>query len=377
MSFSLLSYLEGVQDPRVERTRLHPLPAILGIALCAVLCGADSFVEMEEFGKAKEEWLATWLPLENGIPSHDTFARLFARLEPQVLGDLLIATSQLFRGGKATQICIDGEYLRHSYDTATGQKALVMVNAWANGSRLVLASVAVSEKSNEITAVPKVLSSLDLTGCVVTLDAMGCQKKIARQIVSGGGDYFLALKGNHEQVHSDVAGFFEHSQSKGWEERPVEVFETFDAEHGRRERRRLSQVNLRDYGEAWSDVTKEWCGLKSLLRLDSERELDGKVSVETRYYLSSLVGDARRALSCVRSHWGVENGLHYVLDVAFLEDGCRVRKDYASENLAHLRQLALNLLRLEKSSKVGVRVKRSKAGWDEGYLLKVLGSCPI
>jgi predicted transposase YbfD/YdcC len=372
---AILAHFEDLPDPRVNRTRLHPLIGILGIALCGVLCGADSWVEIEEYGKAKQAWLTQWLPLPNGIPSHDTFARLFARLQPETLGSCLQTVTQQLVEGMEKFIAIDGKYLRHSFDKSGDQRPWVMLNAWASHQRLVLASLPVDLKSNEIKKVPELLALLDITGCTVTLDAMGCQTAIAAQIVEGGGDYVLALKGNQSSIHEDVKGFFEFAIKKRWKGLTYDVWEQTWIGHGRVERQRCFVVNLSDLEGTWDDEARKWKGLASLVRVESERSVPGKTSEEVRYYLSSHSGDARKMSRSIRSHWGVENSLHWVLDVAFDEDDCPIHKDHAPVNFSLLRQMALNLLRQEKTCKNGIAVKRSKAGWDDTYLFKVLDSC--
>ena len=262
--------------------------------------------------------------------------------------------------------------MRHSFDKALGKKALHLVSVWASHNQVVLAQMAVEEKTNEITAIPALLKLLDLCGAIVTIDAMGCQKAIAKQIIEQGGDYVLALKGNQERIDEDVKLFFEHAQEHAFEEVAHQEYTQIDKDHGRIETRHCTQVNLEDLEGRWSDVQQEWSGLKSLLRIESERRIGDTTTQETRYYLSSLSGNARRALRCVRQHWGIENRLHYVLDVSFDEDSCRIRKDHAPTNLATLRHMALNLLRHEKSCKRGIKGKRHKAAWDDTYLLKVM-----
>jgi predicted transposase YbfD/YdcC len=252
---------------------------------------------------------------------------------------------------------------------------VVMLNAWASNQRLVLASLPVDTKSNEIKAIPELLALLDITGCTITIDAMGTQKAIAAQIIEAGGEYVLALKGNQESIHTDVGLFFEHAVAHRFEGVPYDSVVHTDYGHARVETRRCITVNLSDLNGRWADVQALWKGLASLIRIESTRMLKGVSSTEVRYYLSSQTGGAAQALRSVRSHWGVENSLHYVLDVAFNEDACRIRKDNAPVNFALLRQMALNLLRQEKTQKNGIKVKRSKAGWDDAYLFKVLDSC--
>ena len=372
---ALLQHFTSLDDPRLSRTRLHTFTDILGIALCAVICGADTWIEIEAYGLAKQEWLQEWLTLENGIPSHDTFARVFARLDPRAFGECLQALTQVLARCIEKHLALDGKYLRHSFDTAKEQGARVMLSAWASEQRLCLASLPVDVKSNEIKAVPELLALLDITGCIVTLDAMGCQRAIAAQIVEQKGDYVLALKGNQESIHTDVQLFFDHAEQHRWEDTPYDVFAQEEYGHARHEVRRCTTVNLADLEGRWADEQNRWKGLTSLIRMQSQRTQDGKSSTETRYYLSSLSGGAEQALRAVRSHWGVENSLHYVLDIAFHEDASRIRKGNAPANFALVRQMALNLLRHEKTCKNGIAVKRSKAGWDNAYLLRVLNSC--
>lgn len=280
---AILSYFDDLPDPRLNRRRLHPLNTLLGIALCGVLCGADSWVEIEAYGLAKQEWLARWLPLPHGIPSHDTFARLFARLQPRTLGRCLQVLTQQLATKLEKLIAIDGKYLRHSFDTAEEQGPLVMLNAWASAQRLVLASLPVDQKSNEIKAVPELLALLDITGCIVTLDAMGCQTAIAAQIIAQEGDYVLALKGNQESIHTDVQNFFAHAEQHRWEDVPHDTYKQTEWGHARQEIRRCTTVHLSDLDGRWDDVAQKWTGLKSLIRIESTRVVNGQNSQETRY----------------------------------------------------------------------------------------------
>jgi predicted transposase YbfD/YdcC len=367
---SISEHFSDLPDPRVDRTKEHLLQDILTIAICAVICGADGWVEVEQFGRAKLKWFSKFLALPKGIPSHDTFGRVFSMLNPEEFGRCFLSwIKTVAEVSEGEIVAIDGKTLRKSFDRANSKAAIHMVSAWANANKLVLGQVKTEEKSNEITAIPKLLKLLELKGCIVTIDAMGTQKKIANQIVDQGADYVLSLKGNQELFAKEVKEFFEDAQKDNFKETAYSYTEEVGKGHGRIERRRYwlsSEVE-------WFAERKKWKGLRSFGMVESEREIGENRSVERRFYISSLSGDDVESFAkASRSHWGIENKLHWVLDVAFREDDCRVRKDNAAQNFAMLRHVALNLLKQENSVRIGIKAKRLKAGWNEDYLLKIL-----
>lgn len=379
---SLLAHFAHLPDPRLQRTRAHELIDILVMALCTLLCGGESFNDMEDFGHAKVDWFRTFLTLRNGIPSHDTFNRVFAALDPGQFLDCFLKWTQSLRAAIPQEIvALDGKALRRALNQ--GQSVQYIVSAWAEGNGLVLGQLKVADKSNEITAVPELLRVLELAGCIVTLDAMGCQKKIAQEIVEADADYVLALKGNQERVHEEVKSFLDSTLAEKQRPRPpgaavpkealtLQVLETVEKDHGRIETRRYYQSDHL----TWFADQEKWAGLASVGMVESVRELKGKTTVERRYFLSSLKLEVAAFARAVRGHWGVENKLHWVLDVGFREDQSRARAGYAAQNLATLRRLALNLLKREKGKKRGIRGKMLNAGWDHAYLLKLLGVQP-
>lgn len=362
---SIIHHFSSLEDPRVTRQKKHELSDIFFITISAVICGADNWVAIEEFGKAKEAWFTEQLGLINGIPSHDTLGDVFAAIDTEKFSECFSNwVADLACLSEGDVIAIDGKCIRRSIDKASNKAAIHMVSAWAQRNSLVLGQVKVDDKSNEITAIPKLLSQLNIAGAIITIDAMGCQKKIAHQITQQDGDYVLSLKGNQGNLHDDVVTYFESSLS------PAPIKKTINGGHGRIETRVLRATD----DIAWLTARNDWPGLKSILAITATREQGNKISEETRYFLSSLNADAPDKLEhAVRAHWSIENNLHWVLDVAFDEDSNRTRKGHSAANLAVIRHIALNLIKKEKSSKVGVKTKRLKAGWDNAYLLKVMG----
>ncbi len=367
---TIADHFAVMSDPRIDRTKRHKLIDILTIAICAVICGADSWVAIELYGCTKYEWLKTFLELANGIPSHDTFARVFAQLNPQQFQECFLNWIKSIQIRMDSEIvAIDGKTLCGSHDKSSDKSAIQMVSAWATTNKLVLGQVKVDEKSNEITAIPKLIKVLELSGCIVTIDAIGCQKEIVKLISQKNADYVITLKKNQGNLYDEVEQLFKAEIGKGFQDFQHSTYKTEENGHGRHEIRHyamLSGIQSR------LDPDSVWSNFKSIGMVESVRQVDGKTTVETRYFISSLEDNAKKFAHCVRSHWGIENSLHWVLDVALKEDDCRIRKNNAPENFAILRQIAVNLLGKEKRVKRGIKNKQFLAAMDNKYLERVL-----
>lgn len=367
---TIRTHFADLKDPRLDRTRFHNLMDILVIAICAVICGADGWLDIAAYGVAKYDWLQTFLELPKGIPSHDTFRRVFCLLDPAAFQECFQRwIDALSEGLGIKRIAIDGKVMRRSFDRATGKAALHLVSAWATEQHLVLGQVAVDTKSNEITAIPKLLELLDVSGAIVTIDAMGCQKEIAAKVREGGGDYVLSVKENQPRLLEDIQWCFEKGLDTDFAKMEHSYHEEVYQGHGRVETHYVHTIvnpeGIRDQ-EQWKD-------LRAITLLISQRQEAGQeMTEEVRYYIGSKAAKARSYASYVRGHWGIENGQHWILDVCFQEDQSRMRTDHSPENMALLRRLALSLLKQHRN-KGSVRGKRLKSGWNAQFLAEVLG----
>ena len=370
---SIVEHFQALEDPRIERTKKHQLLDILVIAVCSLLTGGEGFQDMELFGKSKHAWLQTFLALPHGIPSHDTFGRVFARLNPQRFQECFLswtqAVAQLTQGAL---VSLDGKTVKASFDRATAASPLHMLSAWCSDQGgLVVGQIKTETKSNEITAIPALLQLLALKGCIVTIDAMGCQTAIAEQIRHQGGDYLLALKSNHKKAYAAVTQHFhQHIEHHLAWRNTDNFFDAFDESHGRLVRRRAWAITDLHPMPALA----KWPDLHAVIAVETIRmaHQQAPVTSDYRFYISSLIRSADAFVTMIRQHWDIENKLHWALDVTFNEDRCRIRKDHAAENMVALRHIALNLLRQEPSRRISIRQKRLLCSLDEHYLLTVL-----
>jgi predicted transposase YbfD/YdcC len=370
---SIIDHFSSLEDPRVVGRSSHLLIDIITITLCSVISGAESWYDVQLYGELKKDFLKRFLLLPHGIPSHDTFSRVLSIIDPASIKQCFVSWVQDALGSSGKMIAIDGKTARRSYDKKKRKGPLHMISAWATDMGLVLGQQSCDEKSNEITAIPELLRVLDLEGSIVTIDAMGCQKKIAEQIIRQKGDYVFSLKGNQGATHQDVKRSFNQARKKRWRGFKYNRYETKETGHGRIEKRRYWTMERTPdrFGFIWR--REPWAGADTIGMVESERTIDGKTSKETRYYISSLGNNAKAFAHAVRGHWGIENSLHWVLDVVFKEDENRTRAGHAQENLAIIRHIALNLIKQEKTKKGSIKGRRKCAGWDNNYLLTILG----
>ena len=372
-SLDLLAHLSVIRDPRIDRNKKHDLSEMLFVAVCAAISGAEGWSDIVEFAEAKEDWLRRFVRLENGIPVDDTFARVLSRIAPQALQACLMKWTQALHTRVAGEvIAIDGKTVRRSHDRRHHRGPLHLVRAWATEAGLALGQVATEVKSNEIVAIPVLLRYLELKGAIITIDAMGCQRDIAAQIIEQGGDYVLAVKGNQGSLHDSIVDFFETARVNDFSGVAHTYYEQTDAGHGRVEVRRCwASEHLEGLAHR-----EQWAGLQSIAMVEGERHIAGKVSIERRYFITSLPAQAEPIARAVRAHWQVENGCHWVLDMTFREDDSRIRRGDGAENFSTLRHFALNLLK-QHAPKLSVRKKRIRAGFSDPFREQLLASAII
>jgi len=365
---NILGHLSIVRDPRLDRKKLHALTDILFLSVCASLCGCDTWEDIYEFGVIRQTWLKKYIKLENGIPSPDTIARVFSLIDPDEFETAFRnwVSSIYTTDHTGNIIAIDGKRVRGSY--GEGKSAIHMVGAFATETGLALAQVKTKDKSNEITAIPELLDALILKGCIITLDAMGCQKSIVEKIISKGGDYVISLKGNQGTLHEDVKLFLETERKKEFKKTTHDYYETVEKGHGRVETRRYWITDQID----WLENKEKWAGLNSIGLVESERYIKGKTSKELRCFICSIKPTGRKFAAAVRQHWSIENNLHWQLDVSFDEDKLRARVKNAAQNLSIMRRMVLNTLKKDTSSKASLKLKRKKAGWSDTYLITLM-----
>jgi|APSaa5957512576_1039674.scaffolds.fasta_scaffold30701_1 predicted transposase YbfD/YdcC len=371
MSLSnLITHLGTVPDPRIDRGKLHRLDEMLFVAICAIISGAEGWSDIEEFGRNKLDWLLQYVKLENGVPVDDTFARVFSKIAPKAFRKCLVDWTNSLRDVLNDQVvAIDGKTARRSHDRKRGKAAVHLVRAWATEQGVALGMVSTDVKSNEITAIPELLELLDISGAIVTIDAMGCQRDIADKIVSQGGDYLLAVKDNQRSLHEEIQDFFTVAQANEFDGVPYDYYEATDGGHGRVEHRRCWVSNsLSTIGSP-----QKWRGLTSIVMMECERHTGDTMSVDKHFYITSLAPDAKKIALAKRAHWGIENSCHWVLDVTFREDDSRIRRDHGAENIAILRQMAFNTLKQDKT-KISMRKRRIRAAQNDVFRSQLIES---
>ncbi len=371
LSISFKEHFSKLKDPRINRKKLYPLMEVLFVILCGTICGAESWRDFVTFGKEKLDFLTRYFLFENGIPSKNTFARVMASMNTEAFKTCFIQWIQSLHIILREVIAIDGKTLRHSFDTAKEKSAIHMVSAFATEARLVLGQIKVSDKTNEITAIPMLLDLLELAGAIITIDAMGCQKDIAQKIIEKKADYILSLKGNHSTLHEDVKLFLETEALKKQSNNAVsDICESIDAGHGRIETRRCWVSDKID----WLEQKVEWSGLNAIVMIEEIREFGEKITKDRRFFLTSLPADAKLISSSIRAHWGIESTLHWTLDMTFREDESRVRTGNAAENMAVVRHISLNMLQNARKTEkdISIRGLRKKAGWGNSTLDNII-----
>ena len=362
---SLLGHFSELEDPRVERTKRYPLEEILLLVICATLSGCNGWTSIKQFGEIKLSWLRQYLPYKDGIPVDDTIARLMRKLDPKLFQGCFMRWMQsVVELTDGDIIAVDGKTARGSRNGS--DSPLHLVSAWSAANGVVLGQEKTAQKSNEIKAIPELLNALSIKGCLVTIDAMGCQKEIAKQIVEKKADYLLALKGNQGHLHEDVKSFFYRSLENNFKGVYHDYHHEFDKGHGRIEHRECWAVEVHHYADCFIQL-EHWKNLTSLIMIRSTRLINGKETQQTRFYISSVNANAERLLDATRKHWGIENNLHWVLDLTFKEDESRIRKDLSAENFAVIRHIAYNLIKQDKSTKGSVRSKRERAAFDDKF----------
>lgn len=369
---SILNHFKYLADPRKGSNKMYALLDIIGLTICAVIAGADTWNEIEKYGKYHYEWLSDYLLLPNGIPSHDTIRRFFSLLNPEDFEKCFLNWINSIRKLSNDEIIsLDGKTLRHSFDSKSAKKAIHIVSAWAASNNIVLGQRKICEKSNEITAIPELLKILAIKNCIITIDAMGCQKDIVDTIIDKDADYILAIKGNQGNLYNAIKRFFNKDYITGFD--GYSFFESPEEnKHGRSDQRKI-YTYICNENTFKNNVNEGWTNLNTIIRVESQRLIKGELKTENRYYISSLKNNAEEFSNKIRTHWFIENKLHWSLDISFREDECRKRYKNSGENFAKLRRIALNILKNDKSEKIGIASKRKMAGWGCGYMKKLLG----